>query len=116
MHSHPRQRGRPWSIACSALLLGGLVMAADIDQPQVVDPEIRRQQLWNLFQKHAHLTPARLTKLLGRPQRMARQVLHRRYVEQWHYDAPLALDVVFDCPRGQAPHVTSVHLARKRKP
>ena len=44
-------------------------------------------------------------RLLGPPDRRARQVLYRRYLEQWVYDPPLSLRISFDCLAGQDPHV-----------
>jgi hypothetical protein len=54
-------------------------------------------------------TPAEVSEVLGPPKRIARQILYRRYLEQWTYDAPLPLCVVFDCPKGHDPRVLSVH-------
>lgn len=44
----------------------------------------------------------------GPPRRVARQILYRRYLEQWIYDGATALRVEFDCPRGKAPVVIAV--------
>jgi hypothetical protein len=50
-------------------------------------------------------TPAEVRELLGPPRQVLRQVLYRRYVEQWHYDTPLALCVVLEGAKGQIPRV-----------
>jgi hypothetical protein len=47
--------------------------------------------------------PAEVQELLGTPTQVARQVLYRRYLEQWTYDRPVRLCVVFDCLKGQDP-------------
>jgi hypothetical protein len=55
------------------------------------------------------MTAGEVRPLLGPPKRVARQVLFRRYIEQWTYDRPLALCINFNCIKGQEPHVLSVH-------
>ena len=42
--------------------------------------------------------------------------LYRRYVEQWLYDDPLPLCVVFDCVRGEEPSLQTVHPLGTTKP
>jgi hypothetical protein len=61
-------------------------------------------------------TPAEVQEVLGTPKQTARQILYRRYLEQWHYDAPLPLCVVFECRRGQEPRLQSVLPAPAWKP
>src|SRR5262245_47567465 len=53
---------------------------------------------------------------LGLPRKIARQILYRRHLEQWTYDAPISVRVELDCVRGQEPHVISVHSLRSQKP
>ena len=60
-------------------------------------------------------SPAEVREVLGLPRHVARQILFRRYVEQWAYDAPLPLYVVFDCRKGEEPRLQSVHLNRPEK-
>jgi hypothetical protein len=62
------------------------------------------------------LPPARVRQLLGPPDRVARQVLYRRYLEQWGYDRPAALSVVFEGRKGQEPRSRGVVWARPEKP
>jgi hypothetical protein len=52
---------------------------------------------------------AAIGEVLGPPQQIARQVLYRRHIEQWVYDQPVPLCVVFDCLKGQEPAVRRVH-------
>ena len=60
--------------------------------------------------------PAEVRELLGTPQQVLRQVLYRRYVEQWHYDTPLALCVVLQGIKGQVPRVQTVLVAGTGNP
>ena len=62
------------------------------------------------------MSPDRVQKLLGRPKKIARQILFRRHLEQWTYDPPTAMRIEFDCIRGQEAHVVSVHSLRPQKP
>ena len=51
-----------------------------------------------------------------KPNRIARQFLFRRHLEQWTYDAPFELRIEFNCVRGEEAHVISVHSLRSKKP
>jgi hypothetical protein len=51
----------------------------------------------------------RVRALLGQPQRVARQVLFHRYLEQWVYGPPFNFRIDFDCLRGQKPQLLAVH-------
>jgi hypothetical protein len=62
------------------------------------------------------LSPARVRELLGPPDRVARQVLYRRYLEQWAYDRPAALSVLFEGRKGQEPRSRGVRWDRPEKP
>jgi hypothetical protein len=53
---------------------------------------------------------------LGAPKKVARQILFRRHLEQWTYDAPIPVRVELDGVRGQEPRVVSVHPLRSEKP
>ena len=55
-------------------------------------------------------TPAELRQVLGPPVRVARQMIHRRYLEQWTYGSPGGLCALWDYPRGLEPRLTAVHL------
>ncbi len=61
-------------------------------------------------------SPAEVQEVLGPPRSTARQILYRRYVEQWHYDSPLSLCVVFDARKGQEPRLQTVHVTGAGKP
>jgi hypothetical protein len=102
---------------CLVLLAFGVLLLSSLPaQPAPEDPEGLRREILRLFQRHTPLTQGQLSQLLGKPQRKVRQILHMRYVEQWRYGPPLALDLQFECLRGQAPRLISVHLYPKRKP
>jgi hypothetical protein len=64
-----------------------------------------------LLQRNARV-PADVTEVLGPPERIARQVLYRRYREQWLYDAPVPLVAVFDVATGDTPRILTVRPAR----
>jgi hypothetical protein len=51
---------------------------------------------------------AQAREVLGPPHAVARLILCRRYVEQWSYDSPLSLCLVFDCRTGQEPRLQAV--------
>jgi hypothetical protein len=52
---------------------------------------------------------------LGPPTKVARQILFRRHLEQWTYDAPIGLRIELDCVRGQNAQVASVHSLRSKR-
>jgi hypothetical protein len=54
------------------------------------------------------LTQPEVRRLLGPPRRMARQILYRRYLEQWVYDGPNAVRIEFECVRGKEPQILTV--------
>src|SRR5947208_2472399 len=53
-------------------------------------------------------SPNEVRDRLGPPVRVARQVLFRRYIEQWVYDLPQPVRVEFSCARGRDPYVSAV--------
>jgi hypothetical protein len=57
------------------------------------------------------MTPAEVRKILGSPIRISRQILYRRFLEQWTYDRPEPVMVEIDYPRGLEPRVLTVHRA-----
>jgi hypothetical protein len=65
---------------------------------------------------HRGMTPTQVRSLLGPPRRVARQILYKRYLEQWQYDTPLSVVVEFDCVKGRDPHVLNVHQAAGARP
>jgi hypothetical protein len=57
------------------------------------------------------MTAAQVLKILGKPTRTARQILYRRYREQWFYDRLPGSWIEFDCFKGHDPHVLTAHPA-----
>jgi hypothetical protein len=53
-------------------------------------------------------TPAEVADVLGSEKQVSRQVLYRRYREQWLYDSPLPLLVVFDVRKGREAKLVDV--------
>ena len=54
------------------------------------------------------MSQAEVQRLLGPPKRIARQILYRRYLEQWVYEGPNAVRIEFDCMRGKEPQILTV--------
>jgi hypothetical protein len=55
------------------------------------------------------MTQDEVRRLLGPPKRMARQILYRRYLEQWVYEGANPVRIEFDCVRGKEPQILTVH-------
>jgi hypothetical protein len=60
------------------------------------------------------MSEADILDALGRPPKIARQILFRRHIEQWTYDNP-PIRVELDCVRGQPARATSVRFLRLQK-
>jgi hypothetical protein len=54
-------------------------------------------------------------QVLGVPTQVARQVLYRRYVEQWTYSRPVPVVLLFDCRTGELPRLQTVRVNRPGK-
>jgi hypothetical protein len=54
--------------------------------------------------------------LLGQPDHVARQILYRRFRDQWRYLEPAGLWIEFDCLKGQDPEVIAIHLPDADRP
>jgi hypothetical protein len=96
-----------------ALVSSGPPLGAE---PAGGEADVRRKEFLEAVKKHKAMSPRKVTELLGKPQRKSRQILHRRYVEQWLYDSPLALCVEFEAAAGQKLRLQSVHLLSSRNP
>jgi hypothetical protein len=48
-----------------------------------------------------------VTKLLGPPKRVTRQILFRRHIEQWKFDDS-SIRIDFNCVRGEEPYVLNI--------
>jgi hypothetical protein len=62
------------------------------------------------------MSQAEVRNLLGPPKHVARQILYRRYLEQWVYDGPNAVRIEFDCVRGREPQILTVHPLTAPRP
>jgi hypothetical protein len=58
----------------------------------------------------AGMTTDQARQRLGQPNRVSRQILDRRYREQWFYDKPAGLWIEVDCQKGKDPHILTVHM------
>jgi hypothetical protein len=76
-----------------------------------VQPADRRR---NLERLHAGMGAEEVRKLLGDPSRIARQILYRRYVEQWTYEDPAGLWIELNCLKGEEARVLAVHAPERR--
>jgi hypothetical protein len=65
-------------------------------------------------QAEVGMDETQLIRALGRPKKIARQILFRRHIEQWSYDSP-RVQVELECLRGQSARVTSVQSLEARK-
>jgi hypothetical protein len=90
---------------------------------QAAEGEARRLKnkafllLFEQRKQGATLTMKDVEKLLGRPEQVSRQILYRRYLEQWLYPSGrLSVLVDFDCRKGQEPYVLTVHPLSEGKP
>ena len=103
-----------------------LVEAADADELRrkaaeliAVAPAARQEELASKIAPllaSAALGPGEVRQLLGTPTRIARQMVYRRHVEQWVYDDPLPLCVVWQASRGHDVRILTVHpLTRKNR-
>jgi hypothetical protein len=54
-------------------------------------------------------TPQELQQLLGPPAQVSRQAVYRRCVEQWRYDTPLPLCVIWQAESGREAQILTVH-------
>lgn len=71
------------------------------------------RQLCKLLPRHA-ATMEEALEVMGpeAPRSVARQILFRRYAEQWTFAPPLAVMVSFDCPLGQEPRLRGVTVVK----
>jgi hypothetical protein len=60
-------------------------------------------------------TPEEVRQLLGAPEILSRQVVYRRYLEQWCYQQPLPLCLLWSVPRGESAQLLAVHLVAEEK-
>jgi hypothetical protein len=106
-------KSSPWLLCgflgCLAASCGFLFAQAQTDKGPP-NPKKGVQQV------RAGMTPAEVRNLMGAPVRTARQILHRRYLEQWSYENPDLVWIEFNCIKGQEPYVLAVHAFGAAKP
>jgi hypothetical protein len=75
-------------------------------------PAATRQETAERILQQAKNAPdptAEVRRLLnGDPRRIARQILYRRHIAVWVYEAPIPLRIEFDHVQGQPPQILSV--------
>jgi hypothetical protein len=97
-----------WGLVLGAWLLApvGAAMPTRQAPPDRTVNQRGRQQV--LARLRTGQTQDEVRALLGPPGRIARQILHHRYLEQWVYEGPWQVRLEFDCPRGRKPLLTTV--------
>jgi hypothetical protein len=90
----------------AVLFVGDGPRAEQPDLPPAVD----------LARLHPGMSQDEVRRLLGPPKRVARQILYRRYLEQWVYEGPNAVRIEFDCVRGKEPQILTVHPLTPPRP
>jgi hypothetical protein len=62
------------------------------------------------------MTATEVRAIYGQPKKVARQLLYRKHLELWTYDAPVNIRIEFECPRGEEPTVLNVQPREKPAP
>jgi SmpA / OmlA family len=97
------------AVLAAVLFVGDGPPAGRADQPDV-PPAVDLNRL------RPGMTQDEVRRLLGPPKRVARQILYRRYLEQWVYEGGNAVRIEFDCVRGKEPQILTVHLLTPSRP
>lgn len=74
---------------------------------------VPRQPAAGADEVRAGMTAEEVRRLRGEPERIARQHVNRRYLEQWIYNQPVPLRVAFQGVKGQELRVVQVHPVLK---
>jgi hypothetical protein len=101
---------RSWRRILGGLLLAGVCLLRGVPNSvpsSLGDEPINRQK--SIDKVKAGMAADAVRQLLRAPDRTARQILYRRYLEQWIYVNPEGLWIEWDCQKGQEPRVLSVH-------
>ncbi|HKI36410.1 MAG TPA: hypothetical protein VKA46_31420 [Gemmataceae bacterium] len=94
----------------AALSFGG-----DLRPGHAADPD-RPEAEVNLDELRPGMLQAEVQRRLGPPKRVARQILYRRYLEQWVYEGPKPIRIEFDCVRGKEPQILTVQPLSPPRP
>src|SRR5690242_7680636 len=95
------------TLLLSAALAAALCAAGDRPAARADEPGPRPPA--EVDQLRPGMSQDEVRRLLGPPRQTARQILYRRYLEQWVYDGPNAVRIEFDCVRGKEPQILTVH-------
>ncbi|SRR6266849_38873 len=68
-----------------------------------------RIRVFWLQQRGLGLSTQEVRQLLCPSPHASSQILYRRQIEQWSYDLPASLSLIFLCTKGQIPHLQTVH-------
>jgi hypothetical protein len=94
--------------------IGAILLRGDGMPPgKAAEPDLPAVDLARL---RPGMTQAEVRGLLGPPKRVARQILYRRYLEQWVYEGAHAARIEFDCVRGKEPQILTVHPLTPPRP
>jgi hypothetical protein len=99
------RRYQPLVVPIAGVALLTVVGYAHVDQPPGDRPEAAEKPV----KIHLGMSPEDVRQQLGKPARIARQILYSRHVEQWFYQRPVTRWINFDCTKGEEPHVLTVH-------
>jgi len=87
---------RPISLA----ILGGVFLAIGTNESPAQEVDLSKLR--------PDMLQSEVRRLLGPPKRIGRQILYRRYLEQWVYDGPKPVRIEFQCVRGEEPKILTV--------
>jgi hypothetical protein len=97
------------------VVFGGVVAVPCRPDPVPAPPKGERREDVDVNRLRA-MSPAEVVAVLGPPQRVAREILYKRHLEQWVYDRPQPLRIRLNCPRGQPPQIVTVQPLTNEKP
>jgi hypothetical protein len=101
---------RMWRKALLLTVFGAALLMADRAQSGRADEVDKPAPLpFDLDKLRPGTSQAEVQRRLGPPKRTARQILYRRYLEQWVYEGPSAVRIEFNCVHGKEPQILTVH-------
>jgi hypothetical protein len=89
----------PFADEPTAQTLRGLAGKLLMEAPVASRPELARKVA--LVLADSARTPDEVQQILGPPQKVSRQIVYRRCLEQWTYDHTLALSLVWSMTHGR---------------
>jgi hypothetical protein len=97
-------------VLCSLLAVRGI---GKVSETRTNQPEDTAGADWGITKGNSG---DKVIALLGQPNKISRQILLGRHLEQWTYSDPVKLRIELRGLRGQELQVGSVHSLRSRKP